>query len=217
MSIGDGDFTFDARALALAPEYPIPRDAPFRGDWFAFKFDRFLNSDFVGRVDPAHGFFGVILWAASARQNPCGSLPADHGQLARLAGLGRDVAGWREVAPGALHGWQLCTVPLGDGEAETRLYHPVVTSVISEAMGRMVRTAEASAAGSGRKTRSRLLDAMRAAGCTNQDCKSPEFVAAVEAELQAMGEGPRTAERVAEAVTRAARALSGVVRIANSR
>jgi hypothetical protein len=216
MSLGNGDLMFTDRDRALAPEYPVPCGLPFRGDWVMHKFDKFLNSDFVTQAtldNPAAGFFALVLRSVAIRQDPCGTLPADHRALGLLVGFGRDLAGWREVAPLALHGWGLCRVPMADGSDAWRLYHPDVSEAVAEGIKRMDRTAEASADGATRKGRSRLLERMRAAGCGVADCRSLEFVAAVEAELDAIG-GPRTAEKVAEAVQRAARALAGVVPIA---
>lgn len=218
MSLGNEDLIFTDRDRAVAPEYPVTCGQPFRGEWITFKFDKFLNSEFVALAtldNPAAGFFGMVLRNAALRQDPCGTLPAAHRELALLVGFGRDLAGWREVAAIALHGWKLCRVPLADGDDAWRLFHPDVTEAVAEGMGRMDKTAEASASGATRKGRSRLLERMRAVGCTAADCRSLEFVAAVEAELDAIG-GPRTAESVALAVPRAARALSGVVPISRT-
>lgn len=79
---------------------------------------RFRDSSYAAEVDPASGFFGVILWSAAWHQEPAGSLPSSPVQLAKLAGLGRDQASWERYRDGALRGWVLCS----DG----RLYHPVV-------------------------------------------------------------------------------------------
>jgi hypothetical protein len=70
----------------------------------------------------------MTLWLRSWDQVPAGSLPADERSLCRLAELGRDLRTWRKIAPDALHGWFTAS----DG----RLYHPVVTEIVTEAWER---------------------------------------------------------------------------------
>jgi hypothetical protein len=65
-----------------------------------------------------------LLWCASWHQVPCGSLPDDDTQLAKLAGYGRVVKQWTKVRAGALHGFAKCS----DG----RLYHPVICEVAAD-------------------------------------------------------------------------------------
>lgn len=57
---------------------------------------------------------GIVLWAASFHEKPAGSLPAEDRLLARLAGFGRDLAGFMAVRGKAVEGWVEC--------ADGRLY-----------------------------------------------------------------------------------------------
>jgi hypothetical protein len=84
----------------------------------------------------------VLLWCAAWHQIPAGSVPSDERVLAGLAGFGRDVAGWRAVAEGAMRGFVKCS----DG----RLYHPVVVEkaliAFDKRKKQSTRTAAATAA-----------------------------------------------------------------------
>ena len=66
-----------------------------------------------------------LLICASWHQVPAASLPDDDFELAKLAGLGRDVAAWRTIRTNALYGWKQCS----DG----RYYHPVTAAKANEA------------------------------------------------------------------------------------
>ncbi len=67
----------------------------------------------------------VLLWSAAWHEVPAASLPNDDRVLARFAGYGRDMKGWRRVKEMALHGFELCS----DG----RLYHPLIADLALEA------------------------------------------------------------------------------------
>ncbi|MEO1688698.1 MAG: hypothetical protein AAFU61_12410, partial [Pseudomonadota bacterium] len=58
-------------------EYPLPLGARLKGEWFPFHHDAFLGSDYASTVDPEAAWFGVVLWAEAARQDPAGTLPTD--------------------------------------------------------------------------------------------------------------------------------------------
>ena len=60
----------------------------------------------------------ILLWCAAWQQVPAASLPNNDPLLAKLAGYGRDLAGWLTVKTMALHGFVLCR----DG----RLYNPMI-------------------------------------------------------------------------------------------
>lgn len=89
---------------------------------------RLFSSEFHARATDGEWRAGVTLWLKSFHQVPAASLPDDDVQLARLAEFGRDLASWREVRDGALHGWVKCE----DG----RFYHPVVAEKAREAFER---------------------------------------------------------------------------------
>ena len=111
------------------PEPPVDPDFSLSG-YTSFLFDtqRFLNSEFVLSSDPAAIGLGVILWAVAWQQIPCGSLPDDDVQLARLSGFGRDVATFRSLKEPALHGFVKCS----DG----RLYHKFLIGIAIDAQAK---------------------------------------------------------------------------------
>lgn len=84
----------------------------------------------------------ILLWCAAWHQVPASSLPDDDRLLARFAGFGRDLKGWKAVREAALHGFIKCS----DG----RLYHPVIGDMALMAdekrRGNSRRTAAATAA-----------------------------------------------------------------------
>jgi hypothetical protein len=86
---------------------------------------RFRDSGLVADADPAAAFFAVVLWAAAWHQVPAATLPATDTGLAKLAGFGRDLAGWNAVKADALRGFVRCD----DG----RLHHPVIAEKALEA------------------------------------------------------------------------------------
>ena len=89
---------------------------------------RLRDSDLAAYIEPEACWYAVLLWAASWHQIPAASLPDDDRVLAKLCGLGRDIATFQKVRDGALHGFVKCS----DG----RLYHPVVAEQANEAWAR---------------------------------------------------------------------------------
>lgn len=171
-----------------APAYPLPLGARLRGDWFPLYPDRLLGSRFAATVDPAAGFYAILLWARSAQQDPAGTLPRDDVELAFLAGLGRDLNAWRAVREGALYGWEdvLCLPEDGDpAEGVVRFGHPVIAEVMTDTLRRMSEARDESRRGAERALRSRLKRIMREkcgahAGLTERDA----YVSAVLAKLR---------------------------------
>jgi hypothetical protein len=86
---------------------------------------RLRGSSFDSTLDDSAWRAGVNLWMAAWHQVPAASLENDEAQLAKAAGLGRDVKTWRKVKGEALRGWTACD----DG----RLYHPTVAEFALEA------------------------------------------------------------------------------------
>lgn len=87
---------------------------------------RFRDSGLAAEVDPAAGFYAVLLWSAAWHQSPAGSLPSTDQALAKLAGFGRDLPGWQDMREhGSLRGFVLCS--------DHRLYHPVICEKALEA------------------------------------------------------------------------------------
>ena len=86
---------------------------------------RLRGSEFDAIESDAAWRAGVNLWFSAWHQVPAGSLKASEEQLAKLAGLGRDLRTWRKIKADALHGWILCN----DG----RLYHRTLCEKALEA------------------------------------------------------------------------------------
>jgi hypothetical protein len=79
---------------------------------------RLRDSD-IATIASGEGFrAAVMLWCAAWHQVPAASLPNDDRMLARLAGYGRDLDGWKEVKEDAIRGFVECS----DG----RIYHPEI-------------------------------------------------------------------------------------------
>ncbi|QDL92533.1 DUF1376 domain-containing protein [Paroceanicella profunda] len=157
------------------PLYPVPSGSRIRGDWVPLHFRRLLNSRFVAQVDPAAGFFAVILWAVACDQDPAGTLPEDDVQLARLAGFGRDLDGWRRVRQGALYGWTPCACEI-DGEMVRRLQHRTVTEMVGDAIAKLARRQKVNEEGAERAMLSRLRDRMQKAGATARMTEREDLV-----------------------------------------
>lgn len=86
--------------------------------------NRLRGSEFDSTLDDAAWRAGLNLWLTAWHQVPTASLPADDANLAKAAGLGRDVKTWRKVKDVALRGWKLCD----DG----KLYHQVIAEIALE-------------------------------------------------------------------------------------
>jgi hypothetical protein len=86
---------------------------------------RLRGSAFDSTLDDSAWRAGVNLWMAAWHQVPAASLDSDDAQLAKAAGLGRDLKTWRKLKAEALRGWSVCD----DG----RLYHPTVAEFALEA------------------------------------------------------------------------------------
>ena len=184
------------------PSYPLlPGQRLDSRHYVPWYFDRFLTSRYVATVEPAAGFYGIILWAESLRQDPAGTLPEDDRELARLAGFGRDVAGWREVREGALYGWMPCLVGAG-GEYTRRLMHRTVAEV---AVGQIVAMASQRAeleAGAERMRLSRLRGLMKRVGCNKRMTEDDQVVERVDRFLSERVNGRRSVDAVRAAVER---------------
>lgn len=117
------------RELAGAPDPLTPADC----DLTDFKFmpllvGRLRDSDLASEQTPEENWAAVLLWGASWHQVPAASLPNVDATIAKWAGYmmrGKVDAHWKDVRPGAMRGFVLCS----DG----RWYHPVVAEVAREA------------------------------------------------------------------------------------
>jgi hypothetical protein len=92
---------------------------------------RLRDSDLAALATGDEFRAAVLLWCAAWHQVPAASLPNDERLLAKLAGFGRDLKGWKNVASEALRGFVECT----DG----RLYHPVIADIAIESGGKKTK------------------------------------------------------------------------------
>ncbi|TQS73306.1 DUF1376 domain-containing protein [Rhodobacteraceae bacterium] len=117
--------------------YPLEWGATLSNhDWMPLLVNKLLSSKFVAKVcaEDRRADLGtaLILWSESLKQNPAGTLPDDDVELARLAGYGPDLAGWRAARDGALYGWRPCEIDgerFGSGGDDCRLGHPVIADI----------------------------------------------------------------------------------------
>jgi len=84
-----------------------------------------LNSDFFVQATDAEIRAALHLWCEAWHQVPAASLPDNEHALCKLAGLGRDLASWKQVRDGAMSGFVLCS----DG----RYYHEVIALLAADA------------------------------------------------------------------------------------
>lgn len=109
-------------------------------DWMPLYVDRLLSSHFVAsaiyngrRQDISTA---MLLWAASMKQDPAGTLPDDDIELAQLARFGTDVDGWREARAGSLYGWRPVHIDDAPPGARPRLGHPLIAEIARDQFSR---------------------------------------------------------------------------------
>ncbi|WP_353429276.1 DUF1376 domain-containing protein [Paracoccus denitrificans] len=109
-------------------------------DWMPLYVDRLLSSHFVAsaiyngrRQDISTA---LLLWAASMKQDPAGTLPDDDIELAQLARFGTDIEGWREARAGALYGWRAVHIDDAPPGARPRLGHPLIADIARDQFSR---------------------------------------------------------------------------------
>ena len=141
-------------------------------DWVPLYINRLLNSDFVAyalaegrRADIGTA---LLLWSESIKQDPAGTLPDDDVALARLAGFGTDIEGWRAAKRGALYGWSVCHI---DGEHVSagrdrakRLGHPVIAAICHDMYKRKRGRDQSREAGALATLKSRVKAKLKAVG-----------------------------------------------------
>lgn len=86
---------------------------------------RLRSSSFDSTLDDSAWRAGLNLWMSAWHQTPAASLEDVEPELAKAAGLGRDVKTWRKVKAVALRGWVSC--------ADGRLYHETLAEIALEA------------------------------------------------------------------------------------
>lgn len=122
--------------------YPLSfGDTLSTNEWVEWHIHRFLDSSFVARMAHMGRFdaigVAVILWTASYKEDPAGTLPDDDILLADKAKF-KDLNAWREIRPLALWGWH--QVLIEDRETGEqiggRLGHPRVTTIAAKSAKR---------------------------------------------------------------------------------
>ncbi len=163
--------------------YPLKvGDKLATNDWIEWHFHSFLESAFVahmlhkGRRDVIAT--AGILWSASYRQDPAGTLPDDDIQLAKMAGFGVDVAAWQEQRDLALWGWSHCLVedPELAEPIRGRLGHrKVIAPVAANSFKRRDGRKAARDAGALAVLKSRIRKKLEEAG-KKKLSENPEFI-----------------------------------------
>lgn len=104
------------------PAPPVPADADLTGfGWFPLHHKRLKQSEWWLSASDLARSRNVDLWAEAFEQVPAASLPDSDVILAKMAGFGRDIAGWRMAKAEIMAPWTLCS----DG----RWYHPTLAEV----------------------------------------------------------------------------------------
>ena len=92
------------------PDPLVPPDVDLRGlPYMPLYGKQLLESDFYAIATADEFRAGITLWINSWSQHPGASVPNDDRVLCSLAGMGRDLRGWRKVRDVALHGFVLCS------------------------------------------------------------------------------------------------------------
>lgn len=173
--------------------YPLRRgDTLSNHDWIPLHLNRLLTSDFVAYAcaENRRGDIGtaLILWSESFKQDPAGTLPDDDVQLAQIARFGADVASWRDVRAGALHGWRPTIVEGFENGAEMpRLGHPLIASIAHDMHKRKCGRDQAREAGRMATVRNRVKKKLAVLGFRKAVAESDQVVATVAAWLDQNG------------------------------
>lgn len=152
-------------------------------DWVPLKINRILASSFV-RHSVASGRradigTALILWCASYREDPAGTLPDDDVELAQIAMFGGDVESWRRVRDGALYGWRRVAIDGESDRSQQRLGHPVIAGIAAD-MFRRKRGRDASReAGRLATTRSRVRQRIAKLGYPKAHAESEQVIGLV--------------------------------------
>lgn len=112
--------------LSTLPPPPVSGDVDLRtfGD-MPIEVRAVRDSELAAGDDDAAKWTAFMLWCAAWHQLPAGSLPNDMAQVARLAGFGKDVRGFKRRSKIALRGYQLAS----DG----RLHHVMAAKKVLKA------------------------------------------------------------------------------------
>jgi hypothetical protein len=115
---------------------PYPANTKAGGFKFELDCERIAQSDTWALAAACQRPLLLMLWFIAWQQTPCGSLPKD--DTLNAARLGMEPAAFQSDKTILLRGW----IEANDG----RLYHPVVTQLVLEMMGRKAGNAQRQAA-----------------------------------------------------------------------
>ena len=143
------------------PEYPVGVEDRLTTHFFVtFHHDRWLNSEFRLKAEPAVRGLALDLYFLSQKQSPVGTLPNDDRQLAPLLLMSTDEwLVYRQKDPSPLYKWTQCRC--GN---EIRLMHPVVLEVVEDAISHKRQRREAAEQGRTVKRLNRLREALERMG-----------------------------------------------------
>ena len=109
-------------------------------EWMPLYTDRLLSSRFVAKAIFAGRREDIgtalLLWSASMKQDPAGTLPDDDVELAQLARFGADVDAWREAREVSLYGWRPVHIDDAPEGAAPRLGHPLIADIARDQFSR---------------------------------------------------------------------------------
>ena len=115
---------------------PYPANTKAGGFKFELDCERIVQSDTWALAAPCQRPLLLMLWLIAWQQTPCGSLPKD--DTLNAARLGVEADAFQSNKAILLRGW----AEANDG----RLYHPVLTQLVLEMMGRKAGNAQRQAA-----------------------------------------------------------------------
>lgn len=135
------------------PDPLVPAEADLRAyPTMPLDVRRLRDSRLADHPNPEVFRTSVLLWAAAWHQVPCGSLPNDERELAKLAGWGRSPELWASVRDEVMSAFVLCS----DG----RFYHDTLSEIVCESwskrrayVGRAKVANDAKSAGAKRRKR----------------------------------------------------------------
>ncbi|ABN78406.1 hypothetical protein [Cereibacter sphaeroides] len=166
------DHPLETEVIGEFWEYPLAFGETLSShDWVPLYTNRLLTSRFVARAlaEGRRADIGtaLILWAEAFRQDPAGTLPDDDLELARLAGFGADLDGWRAARAGALYGWRETHIAnQEDARDNPRLGHPMIAGIARDMYRRKRGRDQARTEGAKAMARTRVRRKLIEINCT---------------------------------------------------
>ncbi|AXQ93189.1 DUF1376 domain-containing protein [Cereibacter azotoformans] len=165
-------------------EYPLAFGETLSShEWVPLHINRLLTSRFVARAlaEGRRADIGtaLLLWCEAFRQDPAGTLPDNDFELARLAGFGADIEGWRAARAGALYGWRETHIVNEDSASDNpRLGHPMIAGIARDMHRRKRGRDQARTEGAKAVARTRVKKKLLEINCTRA-AESADVVTAI--------------------------------------